>query len=129
MKRSVITLMAAGLVMGGALIGTAQQKANSTADFSFTMQNASGTMSLACEHGCAWKTLRWSGRSGTDVFLNNRGMVGGDNKEENSTFLIGIHAGDGKMELSCKRGCGWKALSYDPLSARSRIDESGVFMQ
>ncbi len=134
MRRSVIFFMAAALVVGGALVGTAQQKANSMADFSFTMQNASGTMLLACEHGCAWKTLRWSGRSGTDVSItdvsiNDRGMVGGDNKEENSTFLIGIHAGDGKMELSCKRGCAWKALSYDPVSSRRRIDESGVFMQ
>ena len=84
-------------------------------------------MALACEHGCAWKTLSWSGQNGTDVFINDTGMVGGDNKEENSTFLIGIHAGDGKMELSCKRGWAWRALSYGPLSDRRRIKESGVY--
>jgi hypothetical protein len=126
MKRSVGFFMTAALVMSGALVGTAQQKENSTADFSFTMQNASGTMSLACEHGCAWKTLRWWGRNTTDVLINDRGMVGADNNEGNSTFLVGIHAGDGKMELSCKRGCAWTALSYASLSARAKIDESGV---
>jgi len=61
MKRSVVFFMGTALVMSGALVGTAQQRENSTADFSFTMQNTSGTMSLACEHGCAWKTLHWWG--------------------------------------------------------------------
>ena len=84
-------------------------------------------LSLACHHGCAWKTLSWSGQSATDVFINAMGMVGGDNQEENSTFLVAIHAADDKMELSCKRGCAWKELSYWPLSSRRRIDESGVF--
>ena len=121
--------MVAALIMSGPLVGTAQQKENSTADFSFTMQNASGTMSLACEHGCAWKTLRWWGRSGTDVLINNRGMVDADNKEGDSMFLVGIHTGDSKMELSCRRGCAWTLLSYASLSARSRVDESGVSVQ
>ena len=129
MKRSIVCFMAAAFVMSGALVGTAQQKENPAADFSFTLQNASGTMSLACEHGCAWKTLSWWGRSGRDVLINDRGMVDADNKEGNSTFLVGIHAGDGKMELSCKRGCAWTALSYASLSGRAKIDESGVFIQ
>lgn len=129
MKRSVVFFMSAALVMSGALVGTAQQKENPTADFSFTMQNTSGTMSLACERGCAWKTLSWWGRSGIDVSVDDRGMVGTDRKEGNSTFLVGIHAGDGKMELSCRRGCAWTALSYASLSARARIDESGVSIQ
>ena len=129
MKQPVVVLIAAALVIGGALVGTAQQKENSTADFSFIMQDISGTMSLACEHGCAWKTLHWWGQSDTGVLINDRGMVGADNSEGNSTFLVSIRAGDGKMELSCRRGCAWTALSYAPLSARSRFDETGVFIQ
>jgi hypothetical protein len=129
MKRSVIFVMAAALVMSGALIGAAQEKESSTANFSSTMQNASGTMSLACEHGCAWEKLSWWGRSGTDVLINDRGMVGADNKQGNSAFLVGIHTGGDKMELACKRGCAWTTLSYTSLSARARISESGVFLQ
>jgi hypothetical protein len=129
MKRSVVFFMSAALVMSGALVGRAQQKENSTVDFSFTMQNTSGTMLLACEHGCAWKTLQWRGRSGTDVSIDDSGMVGADREEGNSTFLVSIHAGDGKMELSCRRGCAWTALSYASLSARAKIDGSGVSIQ
>lgn len=123
MKRSVLFL--AAVVMSGALIGTAQQKDNPKENFSFTMENVSGTISLACEHGCAWKTLSWR-PSGSDVLINDKGMVDADNKAGKSTFLVGIHADDPNMELSCKRGCAWTALSYAPLSARSKIDESGV---
>ena len=128
MKLSLVFFMVA-LIVSGPLVGTAQQKENSTADFSFTMQNVSGTMSLASEHGCAWKTLSWSGPNYTQVLINDMGMVGADNKEGKSTFLISIHPGDGKMELSCRHGCAWTSLSYAPLSERSRISESGVFGQ
>jgi len=128
MKRSVV-LLAAAVFMSVALVGTAQQKQNPKVDFSFVMQNVSGTISLACEQGCAWKTLSWLRPSGPDVLINDKGMVDAENKEGNSTFLISIHPGDGKMELSCKRGCAWTGLSYASLSARARIDESGVFMQ
>ena len=124
MNRLVIISLA--LFTIGSIFAMRQDKPKLT-HFMFTIESTSKRVSLACERGCAWKTMAFTLR-GSQVFINQNGMVDGkSNKHEgNDGFLVGISTSDGKMELSCPTGCAWKSLSYAPQSAVRRIDELGV---
>jgi hypothetical protein len=98
------------------------------AHFVFTIENTAKGVSLACENGCAWKTLGFPLHE-AEVFIDQNGMVDDktNRREGTSGFLVGIASRDGKMELSCKAGCAWETLSYAPASSAHKIDEMGVW--
>ncbi len=95
--------------------------------FVFTIESTAQGVSLACESGCAWKTLTFK-LPGSEVFIDQNGMVDDkSNKHEGEDgFLVGISSSSGKMALSCRTGCAWKTLSYAPQSAIRKVDEFGV---
>ena len=124
MRRLVIISVA--LFTIGSIFAMRQDKPKLT-HFVFTIESTSKGVSLACESGCAWKTLTFK-LPGSEVFIDQNGMVDDkSNKHEGKDgFLVGISSSRGKMELSCGTGCAWKALSYAPASAIRKVDEFGV---
>jgi hypothetical protein len=116
------------------MFGTAAQalelqrdEAREVRPFSFTIEYTSGDVTLACDSGCAWKSLGFTMRR-DQILIDENGMVDDRNNRHGgkSGFLIGIGSSDDRIELSCKSGCAWKTLSYSPKSAVRKIDEFGM---
>lgn len=104
--------------------------------FEISIQQTDLGFELSCTEGCAWKTLSW-GRINPlhQQEVDAIGTVSDENRERHAAqlknpdlagFLISFQKKDGKVELTCSKGCAWERLSYQNSKAVQQIDQFGM---
>lgn len=129
MQRLVIAVFAVTFIDGVSFpIAFPQDDGKTLASFIITVETTSTNVSLTCEKGCEWVTL-WFPLGSTPTLVDRKGIVndkGGESRMRGG-FLLGVGANGGVndkgMDLTCERGCVWKAYAFTPRSVPWVIDE------
>lgn len=81
------------------------------AHFRITVSGSREPIALACEEGCAWKTLTFMPDPNGTV-INEYGMRAADAGGDTRRFVIRVGSAGDRIALTCETGCAWKALEF-----------------
>lgn len=107
--------------------GSADQK-----DFKIVVARTDDGVQLTCEHGCAWKVLKFSLNDDRPQAIDEYGMThkGGSSsakKDDLAAFLFTLTKSNGEIALKGMEGTAWTQLSFTlPADQQQAIDGSGM---
>lgn len=126
MQRMAMASGALAAVLITSSMAPAQDPPRPRPRFSLTFRATAEDISLGCDEGCAWKSLR-IGAAGTPVAFDDQGWLSErtDRKPGESAFVISVTTVGDRLELRCSSGCRWTAMIVEPKFEVHRIDENG----
>lgn len=126
MKHITMASVVAAAVWACSLTAWAQGQPTFRPHFRLAFRATSADIFLLCDEGCAWKSLRF-GATGTPVLFDDQGLLTERTERGpvGSGFVISVRAVDSKLELQCRSGCRWSAMTVAPRFEVHRIDENG----
>ena len=120
MKNLILVLSAIWLTTGATPL-VAQED---TAHFRITVSGSREPIALACEEGCAWKTLTFS-LDPNGTLIDEYGMRAPDAGGDARRFVIRVGSAGDRMALTCEKGCAWKALEFALTPVPAVVTELG----
>lgn len=123
----IIVLGIAGIGLSSGVFSNSHSK---TSNFVIFAERTDEGVELTCKRGCAWKTLGWtcSESEACRWGIDPMGMFSPSSGSASEDFQIIFETGTDTGELTCRKGCAWKTLTWscgsDPCEAR--IDFNGI---
>ncbi len=127
MKRIARSCVLAADLATCSFIASAQAPPKPLTHFSLAIYGTSEGVSVLCDEGCAWKTLRFTS-GGTAVAFDERGLLSelAEKAAGAGGFVISVSDIGDKLELRCRSGCTWTVITSGPKHVVRRVDENGT---
>ncbi len=99
--------------------------------FTLRVERTSDGVALACERGCAWKTLTLAcgNKKACVSRITDSGEIGDETKTPLAAFLVRVESTTDGVAFACQRGCAWQTLAFGCEGKKpcaSRVSEYGT---